>query len=151
MTITIIVLVHLFIAAIITSLVLWAELREINNELAKVREQHKKSEKTSRSVIKGQISEQLFPLVIDCPYHSADMKFFGQPFDYLVLKGYNDGNITEVVFVEIKTGRSSLSAVQRSLRDCIEQKRVSWDTVRIKESYVPRAGETSQERGGEET
>jgi predicted Holliday junction resolvase-like endonuclease len=88
---------------------------------------------TQRAVVKGQLSEQLYPLLPSCPYPLQDMKFLGQPFDYLVLKGYADGAITEVVFVDVKTGNARLSPIQRTLRDCITAGHVSWHTATITE------------------
>jgi predicted Holliday junction resolvase-like endonuclease len=111
-------------------------------------ERAKKSLSTSRSVVKGQLAEQMFPLSIECPFLLSDMKFFGQPIDYIVLDGYSNGDIKEVVFVEIKTGNARLSSIQRSLRDCIDAKRVSWATVTIKESEHDRANRSHSEETG---
>lgn len=108
----------------------------------------KKSIQTSRAVVKGQLAEQMFPLSIECPFMLADMKFFGQPIDYIVLDGYSNGTIKEVVFVEIKTGNARLSSIQRSLRDCITDKRVAWATVNIKEPEHDRADRVNTEEDG---
>lgn len=87
-------------------------------------------EVASKAVIKGQVAEQMYPLHIKCPFDIQDMKFFGQPFDYIVLKGYSNGAITEIIFADIKTGSARLSSVQRSMRECIEAGRISWQTIR---------------------
>jgi predicted Holliday junction resolvase-like endonuclease len=38
----------------------------------------------------------------------------------------DEKRVDEVVFVEVKTGESRLNPVERSLRDAIQEKRVSW-------------------------
>jgi predicted Holliday junction resolvase-like endonuclease len=104
----------------------------VAEELRSMRQKFESATK-SRAVLRGQFAERLFPLMTECPYAAIDMIFLGRPFDYLVLQGYQHGAIEEVVFVEIKTGQSSLSSIQRSLRDCIESGRVRWVTHTIKE------------------
>jgi predicted Holliday junction resolvase-like endonuclease len=121
----------LFSAYVVSFRMYERKIRLLKTELAELQSSTKRRDTTSRSVIKGQIAEQIYPLLPNCPFVLADMKFFGQPFDYLVLKGYSEGDISEVVFVEVKTGSSRLSPVQRSLRRCIEQRRVSWETAEL--------------------
>jgi predicted Holliday junction resolvase-like endonuclease len=41
--------------------------------------------------------------------------------------------ITEVVFVEVKTGKSTLNPVEKKLRDAIKEKRVDWREYRTPE------------------
>ena len=43
----------------------------------------------------------------------------------------DDNNINEVIFVEVKTGKSTLSSQERKLRDVIKEKRVKWQEYRI--------------------
>jgi predicted Holliday junction resolvase-like endonuclease len=83
----------------------------------------------SRAVIRGQVAEQLFPLSVESPYKHEDMKFLGQPLDYIVFENYGEGKISNVVFLEFKTGNSGLSAVQRSLKEAVEAGNVEWRTV----------------------
>jgi predicted Holliday junction resolvase-like endonuclease len=129
-----VVLATLLFLAIFAIYVQQVVLNKQRDLLKDERERGKKSLATSRAVIKGQLAEQLFPLSIDCPFEPADMRFFGQPFDYIVIDGYSNGDIKEVVFVEIKTGSARLSPIQRALRSCIDAGRVRWQTVTIKES-----------------
>ncbi|MBT3721086.1 hypothetical protein HOC50_02210 [archaeon] len=85
----------------------------------------------SKSVVKGQVSEQLAPFLPDFPFNSSECKFLGKPIDLLVFKGMDDNNINEVIFVEVKTGKSTLSSQERKLRDVIKEKRVKWQEYRI--------------------
>lgn len=94
----------------------------------------KKHTNTQRSVIKGQIAEQLYPMTPQCPYHISDMRFIGNPIDYIVFNGYTnskDGEcrVEEVIFLEVKSGSARLSQTQRAIRDAINSGRVKFDTV----------------------
>ncbi|MBN1645643.1 hypothetical protein JW868_01235 [Candidatus Woesearchaeota archaeon] len=88
--------------------------------------------KQSRSVIGGQFSEQLAPYLPDFPYSPSEVRFLGKPIDFLVFKGLDDKEIEEVVFVEIKSGRTKqLSTVERRLRDVINAKKVKWEKYEV--------------------
>ena len=80
----------------------------------------------SRAVIGGQTAEQLAPYLPGFPFDPGDLRFIGKPIDFVAFRGASRGSVEEVVFVEVKTGGSSLSKVERSLRETIEAGRVSW-------------------------
>jgi predicted Holliday junction resolvase-like endonuclease len=84
------------------------------------------SQKKSSEVRLGQIAEKLAPFLEDFPYNPEDATFLGQPIDYII---FDD---TSIVFVEIKTGKSKLSAKQRHIRDLVKNKYVEWKEIRIK-------------------
>jgi hypothetical protein len=47
--------------------------------------------------------------------------------DLIAFKGLNDSmEEIEIVFIEVKTGRSVLSARERAVKKAVQQKRVSW-------------------------
>ncbi|HUW40960.1 MAG TPA: Holliday junction resolvase-like protein [Rectinemataceae bacterium] len=80
----------------------------------------------SRAVIGGQTAEQLAPYLPGFPFDPGDLRFIGKPIDFVAFRGASRGSVEEVVFVEVKTGGSNLSKVERSLRETIEAGRVSW-------------------------
>ncbi|MBI2124759.1 hypothetical protein HYT92_03125, partial [Candidatus Pacearchaeota archaeon] len=80
--------------------------------------------KQSRAVLSGQISEQLAPYLPDFPYKPTEARFIGKPVDFIVFKGMDEKKIEEVVFVEVKTGQSKLSSVEKSLKETIQNKKV---------------------------
>ena len=87
----------------------------------------------SRSALTGQVSEQLAPYLPGFPWNPNEVRFLGKPIDFLVFKGMDEKRIEEVVFVEVKTGDGALSPVERSLRDAIQEQRVSWTEWRVPE------------------
>ncbi len=87
--------------------------------------------KKSREVLTGPLSEQLAPYLPDFPFSPTECKFIGKPIDLIVFKGLDKKEPSEVIFVEIKSGESKLSTVERKLRDIIKDKKVSWTEYRV--------------------
>jgi len=102
--------------------------REIPNLIKEARDD---ATKRSRAVIGGQVSEQLAPYFPDFPYNPSEARFIGKPIDFLIFKGMDEKDITEVIFVEVKSGKSSLSTHERKLRDAINNKNVKWEEYRL--------------------
>jgi len=83
--------------------------------------------KQSRAVLGGLVSEQIAPLLSDFPFDPGDCRFIGKPVDFIVFKGMNEQNISEVVFLEVKSGASkNLSQQEKRLREAIQAGRVRW-------------------------
>jgi len=69
------------------------------------------------------------PLLPEFRYEPADARFIGSPVDYIVFEGYSKGEPRRIVFVDVKTGKSSLSPIERKVREIVEKRRVDWETV----------------------
>jgi predicted Holliday junction resolvase-like endonuclease len=93
--------------------------------------------KSSRSVIKGRVSEQLLPLLPGLKYHLGDMRFIGSPIDYIIIDGYdeakeNQGEIRSIILAEVKTGNcAKLSPIQAKIKAAVDAGRVRWETIWI--------------------
>jgi predicted Holliday junction resolvase-like endonuclease len=85
----------------------------------------------SRAVIVGKVTEHLVPHMPVFPYNPKDARFIGSPIDLIVFDGCDEGQIRDVVFLEIKTGTSSLSSRQRQIRDAIEGGHVVWRILKL--------------------
>ena len=115
----------------------------IGNKITKIqRDRYWESELTShrkdavlrsRAVLSGQFSEQLAPFFPDFNFKPTECKFLGKPIDFIVFKGADDKKIDEIVFVEVKSGKSKLSSTEKSLKETIENKNVRWEEYRIPE------------------
>jgi len=93
----------------------------------RVEEIVKKRLKQSRAVLGGLVSEQIAPLLPGFPFDPGDCRFVGKPVDFIVFKGMNEKDISEVVFVEVKTGSGrNLNEQEKKLRDVIQNRKVSW-------------------------
>ena len=87
--------------------------------------------KQSKAVLSGQFSEQIAPYLPDFPYKPTEARFIGKPIDFIVFKGMDEKKIEEVVFVEVKTGQSQLSSVEKSLKETIKNKKINWSEYRV--------------------
>jgi len=116
------------------------ELEEQKVFQAKIKEATKRSNDTQRVVIKGKTAEQMAPWLPEfCEkYTPADARFFGSPFDFLIIQGMTqfNGGLNDIklkiIFLDIKTGRSFLNPIQTAFKDAVENGRVAWDTMRLK-------------------
>lgn len=85
----------------------------------------------SQAITAGKVHEQLLPYFPDFPYNPKDVRFLGSPTDLIVFDGLADGEVKRVVFLEVKTGGSGLTARERSIRDAIQAGEVEWLEVRV--------------------
>ncbi|MCQ2574038.1 MAG: hypothetical protein MJ182_09085 [Treponema sp.] len=98
----------------------------------KTRKIRKDAVTRSRAVIGGQVAEQLAPLLPDFPCNPGDCRFVGKPVDFVVFSGMTENNlIDEIVFIEVKTGTSSLSEREKQVKDCITNGRVKYLEYRV--------------------
>jgi predicted Holliday junction resolvase-like endonuclease len=67
------------------------------------------------------------PLLPGFPFEPGDCRFIGKPIDFLVFKGMNQKNISEVIFLEVKSGASkTLNDQEKKLRNAVRSGRVRW-------------------------
>jgi predicted Holliday junction resolvase-like endonuclease len=84
----------------------------------------------SKGVVAGKVVEHLAPYLDGFPYNPKDARFLGSPVDLVVFDGLDEGALREVVFIEVKTGASALTARERAIRDAIKAGRVRWEEYR---------------------
>jgi len=83
--------------------------------------------KQSRAVLGGLVSEQIAPLLPDFPFDPGDCRFLGKPVDFIVFKGMNEQKISEIIFLEVKSGKSkNLNQQEKILKEAIDARRVRW-------------------------
>lgn len=87
--------------------------------------------KRSKEVIKGKTTEHLIPYMEDFKYNPSDCRFMGSPIDIIVFDGLSEGELTEIIFLEIKAGKhASLSKRERQVRDVIKCREISWRMIK---------------------
>lgn len=86
--------------------------------------------KRSQSVIVGKVTEHVTPYLPEFEWNPKDARFIGTPVDFLVFDGLDEGDLREVVFVEVKTGGSVLTRREQQVREAIVEGRVSWRELR---------------------
>ena len=88
--------------------------------------------KRSKAVINGQVAEQIAPFLPDFPENPSDARFIGKPVDFIVFSGLSENEkIDEILFVEVKTGKSLLSEREKEVKKAIEQRKVRYVEYRI--------------------
>ncbi len=85
----------------------------------------------SRSVLKGQFSEQLSPFSENFPVKASECRFLGAPLDFIAFKGLDEKNVEEIIFIEVKTGNSKLNQTEKSIKEAVKNKKVRFEEFRI--------------------
>jgi predicted Holliday junction resolvase-like endonuclease len=113
------------------------------NFQSQIKEATKRSVDQSRSTLKGQIAEQMAPVLPGFSYLPADARFLGDPIDYVVFNGRtnlvnngNGGQELEIVLLEVKHGQSKLTPVQRAIAKAVEEGRVRFEVAQIGEDGI---------------
>jgi predicted Holliday junction resolvase-like endonuclease len=83
----------------------------------------------SRASLGGKFTEQLVPFFPDFAYDPTEVRFIGSPIDMVVFPGLAQGDPREIVILEVKTGNSQLTSVQKKIRQLVEDGMVRWDEV----------------------
>jgi predicted Holliday junction resolvase-like endonuclease len=129
------------IAVLITKLT--ALSRDINGRATALFQQWKVTAETeirrdaanrSQAVTIGKVSEQLAPYLPAFGFNPKDARFIGSPVDFLVFHGLSSGTEIEVVFVEVKSGTSVLTAKEKQVkqvREAVQARRVRWHEQRV--------------------
>ena len=130
------------VSSLVSVLVIWLFVKRIAARMFGARARDQLSKEISkaldvqRPVIKGKISEQLFPLLYHKTGNLADFRFIGSPVDYIVFEGLSEArdglkDVINIRFVEIKTGNSGLNKAEKCVKEAVESKRISWEEVEI--------------------
>ena len=98
----------------------------------------------SSSVKLGKVAEQLIPLglrdVIGADLE--DFRFLGSPVDYVVFKGLHKGSVSEVIFLEVKSGENSeLNERERNVKKAVEDKSVKFTVYRLQQPNGNRSAQ----------
>jgi predicted Holliday junction resolvase-like endonuclease len=85
--------------------------------------------KRSISTIIGKVGEHLTPVIIFQKYgvNPKDFRFIGTPVDFIAFKGLSEGELEEIIFIEVKSGETAtLTEREKQIRDVVESKRIKW-------------------------
>ncbi len=93
----------------------------------RVKKERKAAVKMSRAVIGGQVGEQVAPFLPNFPCNPADVRFVGKPIDFVAFPGAGEGKpIREVLFIEVKTGKSELSEREKEIKKAVDSGKVRY-------------------------
>lgn len=83
--------------------------------------------KRSKSVLMGKFLEHISPFFPNFKYNPTDMRFIGNPIDFIVFRGLSKGKPKEIIFLEIKTGRNRLNKMETEIKMVVKNKKVRWE------------------------
>jgi len=96
-----------------------------------IKKERKDAVDKSRSILKGQFTEQLSPFYKDFPVKASEARFFGAPLDFIAFVGLDEKDVKEIVFIEVKSGNAQMNKTERSIKKAIDEKKVRFETYRM--------------------
>jgi predicted Holliday junction resolvase-like endonuclease len=86
--------------------------------------------KRSRAALLGSLMEQVGPLLPGFKHDLNDLRALWDPVDFVSFDGIGvKRRVESITLLDIKTGESHLSPVQKSIRDAVEAGNVHFETV----------------------
>ncbi len=115
---------------IIIWIIIWYLIAKIYF-LIKLKKERKKAIQNSKKVIIWEINEKLAPLLPKFKYNLKDLVFVWKWFDYLILDGLSKGKLKQIIFLEIKSWKSSLNNNEKQIKQIIDSKKVKFEILKI--------------------
>lgn len=84
----------------------------------------------SQAVVAGKVTEHFIPFLEGWKYNARDARFMGAPVDFIVFDGLSEGNLKQIIFVEVKTNKAQLNQREKQIRDIISNGKVRWEELR---------------------
>lgn len=106
---------------------LWVQIQRMGIE-KKIRQD---AVRGSRNAITGEIYEKILPSMPNFPYAPKDMVFVGKWTDYIIFDGLSEGDLREIIFLEIKSGKSRLNANEKMIKKILDEKIVRFAEMRV--------------------
>ena len=111
---------------------LWKLQAEKTKHKEELRRKLDHSRKTQRGTIKGNQMETLAPLFMESVNSISEVRFLGEPIDFIGFKGLDNEDEIDIKFIEVKTGKKGLTEKQKRVKEAVDAKRVKWVDVRAK-------------------
>tara|TARA_Y100000310_G_scaffold274751_1_gene290962 strand:- start:474 stop:959 length:486 start_codon:yes stop_codon:yes gene_type:complete len=113
--------------ALETQAKLKAELKERMEDIKKKRKlATKRAELTTKAVNIGKNLEKVLPTMKDFKWELSDCRVLGDPIDLITFNGFSNSSVNSISFIEVKTGKARLNSRQKSIKDAILDKKVSY-------------------------
>lgn len=103
------------------------ELKEREEELKKRKKlATEKAQITTKSVNVGKNLEKVLPTLKKFKWELPDCRFLADPIDLLIFTGLSRNKIDSISFIEVKSGGARLNPHQKSIKEAVEDKKVSY-------------------------
>lgn len=90
----------------------------------------KKAQITTKAVNVGKNLEKVLPTMADFKWELPDSRFLGDPIDLITFNGLSMNNVQSISFIEVKSGAAKLNGHQKSIKEAIQNKRVSYKVLK---------------------
>lgn len=90
----------------------------------------KKAEITTKAVNVGKNLEKVLPTMKDFKWMLPDCRYLETPIDMITFNGFSLAKVDSISFIEVKSGGADLNTHQKSIKDAVEDKRVSYKVFR---------------------
>lgn len=109
------------------------QIKGRRQELAAMRERMTtRAQKTAHAVNVGKIIEKIAPSFSTFSYSPGDCRALFEPIDYLVFSGLTkNASVDALYFIDVKSGKARLNEIQRSIKQRVETKAVSFRTTTV--------------------
>ncbi|MBU0536460.1 MAG: hypothetical protein KKE20_05815 [Nanoarchaeota archaeon] len=85
---------------------------------------------TTKSVNIGKNLEKVLPTMKDFKLELPDCRFLADPIDLITFNGFSKNKVESISFIEVKSGAATLNKRQKSIKDAIEDKKMSYKVFR---------------------
>lgn len=114
---------------------------KVENEVEKrirtrVKEIRQDAVERSRVGQLGKTLEKIAPMFPGFGHHPSDVRPIFDPIDFVVFDGYFREEVTDIVFVEFKTGQARLNSIQRSIKETVQKRRVHFEERRMSKETI---------------
>lgn len=114
---------------------------KVDNEVEKrirtrVKEIRQDAIERSRVGQLGKTLEKIAPMFPGFGHHPSDVRPIFDPIDFVVFDGYFREEVTDIVFVEFKTGQARLNSIQSSIKEAVQRKRVHFEERRMTKDTI---------------
>lgn len=118
--------IYLFLGILIGSVI------QRLKDSSRIKKEREDAVKKSRAVLGGQFGEQIAPFLPKFPCNPGDVRFIGKPVDFIAFPGSAEGKtVTDVLFIEVKSGDSHLSNREKEIKNAIKAGRVHYVEYRL--------------------
>jgi predicted Holliday junction resolvase-like endonuclease len=90
----------------------------------------KRAQNTTTSVNIGNVVEVILPTLNNYQWSLPDSRFLGKPIDFIEFHGLTAGKITEINFVEIKSGNAKINGHQKAIKKAVHDGQVSQEVFK---------------------
>ena len=110
-------------------------LRKKERELEeRIDDEREDAIKRSRSSLMGKLFESVRPFLPEFNHHPGDLRSIWNPIDFVSFDGLAMNRVVDsITFVEVKSGTSHLSPVERSIQEVVRE----WCVFGINYTYSP--------------